>query len=261
MASLGEFVAGIAHEINNPLAFVISHLETARRNLELVAAEVEPRLSAGACEQWRRARERQKEMASGLERIRDLVVKLRTFSRIDDGSEVSRVGFRECIESVLTILGHRLQEKIEVVTRFDAPDQLDCHPGLLNQVLLNLIANAIDAMGDVGTLTLSTSLRGDDYVITVGDTGCGIPQHLSDRVYEPFFTTKPVGRGTGLGLTIAYAIVRKHGGSLELDSVEGLGTLATVRLPQGKSHGKRDANQLGRGTGRTGREGEGDASG
>ncbi|HVJ15535.1 MAG TPA: ATP-binding protein [Polyangiaceae bacterium] len=259
MASLGQFVAGIAHEINNPLAFVISHLDTVRRSLELVGAEVGNELSGDASEHWRRAQERQKEMAIGLERIRDLVIKLRTFSRMDDGSEVSRVSFREGIDSVLTILGHRLRNRIEVETHFGAPDQIECHAGLLNQALTNLIANAIDAMGERGTLTLTTAVQSGDYVITVGDTGCGIPQHLSDRVYEPFFTTKPVGRGTGLGLTIAYAIVRKHGGSLELDSAEGRGTVATIRLPQGNRHGQRDADGPGHGRRTSGREAEGDA--
>ncbi|HVJ16646.1 MAG TPA: ATP-binding protein [Polyangiaceae bacterium] len=109
-------------------------------------------------------------------------------------------------------------------------------------MLVNLIANAIDAMGEGGTLTLTTARQGDDFVITVGDTGCGIPHHLKERVFEPFFTTRPVGQGTGLGLAIAYALVRKHGGSLELDSVEGRGTVATIRLPQGDRDGKRDAS-------------------
>ncbi len=245
MASLGELVAGVAHEINNPLAFVISHLDTARRSLELVGGEVEARLSTQAAAHWRRALDRQKETTVGLERIRDLVVKLRTFSRIDEGDEPSRVSFRECAEAVLTILGHRLRGRIDVETHFEAADVLHCQPGLLNQVLTNLIANAIDAMGEQGTLTLSTSQQGRDYVITIGDTGRGVPQHLRERIFEPFFTTKPVGQGTGLGLTIAYAIVQKHGGTLELESVEGRGSLATIRLPQGNHDEYRDADERG----------------
>lgn len=250
MASLGELVAGVAHEINNPLAFVISHLDTARRSLERVGAEVEGRLSTEAAEHWRRALNRQGETAVGLERIRDLVVKLRTFSRIDDGDEPTRVSFRECVDSVLTILGHRLRGRIHVETRFEAGDTLRCRPGLLNQVLINLIANAVDAMGEQGTLTLSTARQGRDYVIMIGDTGRGVPQHLRERIFEPFFTTKPVGQGTGLGLTIAYAIVQKHGGALELDSVEGRGTVATIRLPQGNHDDQWDADE------RLGRRGE-----
>jgi two-component system NtrC family sensor kinase len=233
MASLGELVAGVAHEINNPLAFVISHLDTARRSLERVGAEVEGRLSTQAADDWRRALDRHRETAHGLERIRDLVVKLRTFSRIDDGDAPTRVSFRECVDSVLTILGYRLRGRIRVETHFEAGDSVQCRAGLLNQVLINLIANAIDAMDEEGTLTLSTSARDGDYVITIGDTGRGVPQHLRERIFEPFFTTKPVGQGTGLGLSIAYAIVQKHGGALEIESVEGRGTVATIRLPQG----------------------------
>jgi two-component system NtrC family sensor kinase len=112
---------------------------------------------------------------------------------------------------------------------------ISCHPGLLKQALVNLIINAIDAMGEAGTLTLSTTREGNDTLIRIGDTGRGIPPHLMQRVLEPFFTTKPAGQGTGLGLAIAYSLVRKHAGTLELESVEGRGTVATIRLPQGSS--------------------------
>jgi two-component system, NtrC family, sensor kinase len=243
MASLGEFVAGIAHEINNPLSFAISHLETARSSLQGVGRELEPALSARSAEMWRRAQDRLQEMTTGLERIRDLVIKLRTFSRMEDDSDgPGRVSLRGCMDSVLTILGHRLRDQIEIQTHFDAEDEIDFHPGLLNQVLMNLICNALDAMDGAGRLTLSTKANGSSYLITVEDTGRGIPQALRERVFEPFFTTKPVGAGTGLGLAIAYAIVRKEGGELELDSEEGRGTVATVRLPRRSNDGGLDGH-------------------
>jgi two-component system, NtrC family, sensor kinase len=112
------------------------------------------------------------------------------------------------------------------------PDALDCFPALLNQALLNLVSNALDALTDDGALTITTGQDGDAYSIAVMDTGTGIPAELRERVLEPFFTTKPVGQGTGLGLSITYSIVRKHGGTLELLGRDGGGTTAMIRLPQ-----------------------------
>jgi two-component system NtrC family sensor kinase len=230
MASLGELVAGVAHEINNPLSFATSHLDTARRLLEKLEPECRPALSAASKEGWQRADSRLKEMATGLERIGELVVKLRTFSRLDEG-EQKKVSMRECVESVLMILEHRTGDRIRVETRLGEPDQIECFPGLLNQALLNLIANAIDAIEGAGNVTVATGADGDDYAITVTDTGQGIPVELRERVLEPFFTTKPVGQGTGLGLSITYSIIRKHGGTLELSPRDGGGTVVSIRLP------------------------------
>jgi two-component system, NtrC family, sensor kinase len=230
MASLGELVAGIAHEINNPLAFVLSHLETARRSLTHVEEHVLVPFSDSARQSWDRANERLREMGPGLERIRELVVKLRAFSRLDEG-ERKRVSVRECVESVLTILGHRLRGGITVETRFGEPDQIDCYASLLNQAIMNLVANSIDAMNGSGTLRITTGADGDQYSIVVDDTGPGIPAHLRERVIEPFFTTKPVGEGTGLGLSITYSIVQKHGGTLEFRDAAGAGSSVSIRFP------------------------------
>ncbi len=230
MASLGELVAGVAHEINNPLAFVMSHLETTRKSLEQFRLDVPDPVSERAEEQWRRAHSRLAETELGLGRIRDLVLKLRTFSRLDEG-ERKPISIGECVDSVLTILGHRLKDRIDVDVVLQPPDIVDCFPSLLNQVLLNLVANSIDAIEGEGRITLSAGADGDDFVIRVADTGSGIPAEVRDRVLEPFFTTKPVGQGTGLGLSIAYSIMKKHGGSLELGDAPGGGTLATLRFP------------------------------
>jgi two-component system NtrC family sensor kinase len=226
MASLGELVAGVAHEINNPLAFVLSHLETVRKSLDQFRNDAAP---DRAEELWQRAQSRLAETEVGLVRIRDLVLKLRTFSRLDEG-ERKIVSFRECLDSVLTILGHRFKDRIEVVTELGEPDRLDCYPALLNQLLLNLVANSIDAIEGPGTITIRAGARAAHFVITVADTGPGIPVELRDRVLEPFFTTKPVGQGTGLGLSIAYSIIKKHEGSIELGEAPGGGALATIRL-------------------------------
>ncbi len=228
MASLGQLVAGVAHEINNPVAFIVSHLRTAVTSLGKVLESEQ--LSAPASEHLERARNRVQESEIGAERIRDLVVKLRTFSRLDEG-EQKDASVRECVGSVLTILGHRLKNRIEIETHFGYPDVVECFPALLNQAIMNLVSNAIDAIDGEGTISITTGADAESYVIAVADTGHGIPESLRQRVLEPFFTTKPIGQGTGLGLSITYSIAKRHGGTLELSAGEGGGTVATLRFP------------------------------
>jgi two-component system, NtrC family, sensor kinase len=230
IASLGELVAGIAHEINNPLSFAVGHLGTARRSLEKLGRRIRSESSQADLLHWERAEDRLQEMTVGLERIQELVLKLRIFSRLDQG-EQGRVSMRECVDSLLTILGHRLRGRIEVETRLGEPDQIECFPSLISQALMNLIANAIDAIDGHGRLTISTGADGDSYSIAITDTGPGIPEELRERVLEPFFTTKPVGAGTGLGLSITHSIVKRHHGTLELRTAEGGGTTAIIKIP------------------------------
>lgn len=231
MASLGELVAGVAHEINNPLAFALSHLETVSRSLDKLRGASEGDASGQASEHFRKAESRLAETALGLGRIRDLVLKLRTFSRLDEG-ERKLASIAECIASVLMILEHRTKDRISVVTELAPPELLDCYPALLNQVLLNLVANSIDAIEGQGTITITAGADGDDdYLIRVADNGSGIPPAVRERVLEPFFSTKPVGQGTGLGLSIAYSIVKKHDGTFTLRDAPGGGTEALIRLP------------------------------
>lgn len=230
MASLGELVAGVAHEINNPLAFVLSHIDTIKRSQESFVSELSAPVPPAAQPHLTRAQARLEEVGLGLGRIRDLVLKLRTFSRLDEG-ERKLASVRECLDSVLTILQHRTSDRIEVALTVSDPELLDCFPALLNQVLLNLVANAIDAIEGKGKISITAGAQGDRYVIAISDTGPGIPRELQDRVLEPFFTTKPVGQGTGLGLSIAYSIVQKHQGTLQIGDAPGGGALATIRLP------------------------------
>jgi two-component system NtrC family sensor kinase len=230
MASLGELVAGIAHEINNPLSFAVSHLDTAQRSLAHIEAELTRAWPESSAQHWSRARSRLHEMAVGLERIRELVIKLRTFSRLDEG-ERKRVNIRECIESVLMILKHRMKDRIVVVLSLGVPEELECYPGLLNQALLNLLANAIEAIAGQGTIEIVTGVDDGAYRIAITDSGPGIVPEYRQRVFEPFFTTKPVGQGTGLGLSITYSIVDKHRGTISIDCPEGGGTTVTIRLP------------------------------
>jgi two-component system NtrC family sensor kinase len=227
LASLGELVAGVAHEINNPLAFVISHLSTATTSVEkLVPSSTDPERAR----HWHRAQDRMMEMARGLDRIRELVLKLRTFSRLDEG-ERKVVSVSECVDSVLTILGHRLRERIEVETRLGEPEELDCYPSLLNQALMNLLSNAIDAIDGAGRISIEGGASGPHYLLRICDSGSGIPEELRERIFDPFFTTKAVGKGTGLGLSITYSIIKKHGGTLELRNGEAGGTVAEITLP------------------------------
>lgn len=229
MAALGELVAGVAHEINNPLAFVMSHLETVTRSLN----GCEPQATASpasATDSWNRAQTRLTEMRHGLARIRDLVVKLRTFSRLDEG-ERKQINVRESIESVLTIVQHRMTDRIELELHVEAPEVIDCSAGLLNQALMNLLTNAIDAIPERGQIVVRAGAEGDTYVLSVSDTGEGIPPEIKERVVEPFFTTKPVGKGTGLGLSIAHSVVKQHGGRLELNDRLGGGTEAVLKIP------------------------------
>ncbi|MGC4089626.1 MAG: response regulator [Polyangiaceae bacterium] len=230
MASLGELVAGVAHEINNPLAFSLSHLETALRSLVEAEGALLPDAPPDLRNGWQRAQSRLSEMKIGMERIRHLVIKLRTFSRLDEGERKS-VSVRESVDSLLTLLGHRLRERIAVETSFAEPDLVDCYPSLLNQALLNLVSNAIDAIDGDGNIRIESGREQASYRISVRDSGRGVPSELRERIFEPFFTTKPIGQGTGLGLPIAYSIVKKHGGSLELIDADGGGTEAVIRIP------------------------------
>ncbi len=231
MASLGELVAGIAHEINNPLAFCLSHLDTAQRCLNTVEQRSEPQfLDGGARQQWERARTRLHEMHAGLARINDLVLRLRAFSRLDEGGR-QRLNVKECTDSVLTILHHRMEGRIKMTVRLEEPGTIECHPGLFSQALMNLVSNAIDAIDGEGAITIEAGGVGDLFRVAVADTGSGIRPELRERIFEPFFTTKPVGKGTGLGLSIAYSIVEKHGGRLEIENVESGGTRILMDVP------------------------------
>ena len=230
MASLGELVAGVAHEINNPLAFALGHVGTIERSLAQIQELWTPDLAAPVAAPWQRAVSRLTELQLGLVRIQELVSKLRTFSRLDEG-ERKLINVRESVEAVLTILQHRLGERIEVTTDFSAPDVLECYASLFNQAAMNLLSNAIDAIEDQGRITITTGESGGWFELVVADTGRGVPEAVRERVFEPFFTTKGVGAGMGLGLSITYSIAKAHGGDVELRPREGGGTLAVLRLP------------------------------
>jgi two-component system NtrC family sensor kinase len=230
MASLGELVAGIAHEINNPVAYVKGHADTVARLLDQVMADADVQMPPPAMARIEKARNRTGDIADGLERVRQLVLKLRTFSRLDEG-EFKTCDMRENIEAVIAILHHRLQDGITLSTDFCDNNSLSCYPAPLNQVVMNLLSNAMDAVDGHGAVAIETRREGGSFKILVADNGPGVDTAIADRIYEPFFTTKPVGVGVGLGLSISYRIVQSHRGSIEVRNRQDGGAQFTVSIP------------------------------
>ncbi len=227
MASLGELVAGIAHEINNPLYFAMINQESLQTLLDEVA---EGTGDMARRENLAKARNRLASMQTGLDRIKDIVANLRTFSRLDEG-EWAEGNINEGIDSVLMLLEHKFKGRISINKDYCADACLYCAPSIVNQVVMNLVSNAIDAIEGEGTIFIHTAKDGRTFRFSISDTGSGIAPEILDRIFEPFFTTKPVGSGTGLGLAISYGIVQAHHGTIDVDSAPGIGTTFTVRLP------------------------------
>ncbi len=254
LAGLGRLAAGMAHEINNPLAYVTNNLTVLRRDMEDVLAllgryrqglaglqRVEPELAAEVAR-----REQEIDLAyfqahfgrmcertlEGLQRVRDIVMNLRDFARLDE-AEFKEVHLNAALQVTLEILGPEIRKKqIQVQTMLaDDPTVLG-HAGKLNQVFFHLLGNAVQACEVGGRIAVRTQLvAGKEVVVEIEDNGCGIkPDHLP-HLFEPFFTTKPVGQGTGLGLSVSFGVVSDHGGSIEVESEVGRGSLFRVRLP------------------------------
>jgi two-component system, NtrC family, sensor kinase len=230
MASLGQLVAGIAHEINNPLAFVLNNLFLVESGLDALTGEMEAHLSPLSFAKLRKARTRLGEMREGLDRVKELVLDLRTFSRLDE-REFKTTDVVETIDGVLLLLKHKMNGRIRVEKHYSSARTLYCYVGRLHQVLLNLIANAVDAIEGEGMITITTSQTPQLFLISVRDDGAGIPESIRGKIFDPFFTTKPIGQGTGLGLSISYGIVQDHRGSIEVQSEMGVGTEFIVKIP------------------------------
>jgi two-component system NtrC family sensor kinase len=230
MASLGELVAGIAHEVNNPLAFSMSHLGTIAAALDVIVAEADDSLSKLGAAKLAKARQRAGDVLEGLKRVQELMTKLRTFSRLDEGT-FKFADIDECIESTLPLIRHRLSDDIEIATNYAADNRLYCAPGLINQVVLNLLTNAVDAIGERGRIEVTTHREDGAFCVSVADSGPGVPEALLHRVFDPFFTTKDVGKGTGMGLAISYKIVERHRGRIEICQSELGGAKFVLRIP------------------------------
>jgi signal transduction histidine kinase len=245
MSSLGQLVAGIAHEINNPMNFVQGNLEFLEDYVDtLLRALSAYEEAAGATAERSPSPDADRSLGQirgdigsvlagireGVERTTRIVSDLRTFSRLDR-AEMMSIDVKESIESTLNLLRYRIRG-IEVVREYGDTPLLSCLSGQLNQVFMNLLTNAIDAIGTSGRITVRTRLEDAGRLrIEVEDNGSGIPQDVLDRIFDPFFTTKDVGKGSGLGLSISHEIVERHGGTIEVSSSEGVGTRFSVTLP------------------------------
>ena len=229
MASLGRLAAGLTHEIHTPLGALISNLDLLRRTLERLGA-------ADADEATRRQVEASGQLLDlqqlAADRIHGIVKSLRLFAHLDRAEEED-YDVHEGIEASLALLRHRTKDGIDVVRAFGKLPRIRCRPDALNQVFMNLLQNAVDAIEGRGRLSITTRVQGDEVELEFRDTGRGIdPEHLG-RLFEPGFTTKPRGVGTGLGLAIAYRTIAAHSGTISVDSRPGQGTAFTVRLPIG----------------------------
>lgn len=265
MSALGQMVAGIAHEINNPVSFIygnLSHINQYTHDL-LRLLQLYHRYFPNPPTEIQTERETidleflQKDaimvlqsMNIGTERIRDIVLSLRNFSRLDE-SEFKAVDIHEGIDNTLMILQHRLKAtdkspEIQVIRDYSNLCNVECNAGQVNQVFMNILVNAIDALGEFNAkrtyqeiqdnpsrITIRTSVVGSQWVkIAIADNGSGIPESIQKQIFNPFFTTKPVGKGTGMGMAISYQIItEKHRGKLEFFSTPGEGTEFVVQIP------------------------------
>jgi two-component system NtrC family sensor kinase len=166
----------------------------------------------------------------GTERVKKIVQDLRIFSRMDH-AELQNADLNEEIERALTLMEPRFRNEIEVEREFGELPRMRCYAGQLNQVILNLLMNACDALGERGTIRIRTRRRGEGVRLEFSDDGPGIPPESLSRIFDPFYTTKPVGAGTGLGLSLSHSIIERHGGRLAVDSEVGVGTTFAIDLP------------------------------
>jgi len=228
LAAVGELAAGIAHEINNPLAFVRSNLS----QLEERWKQLRPAESLGEeLELVKDVDDLIEESIEGVDRAAETVRSVRSFAHA--GSAVREAtDLRPLLEDVLHVASGQLRNRVNVIRELDEDlPSVSCAPQQMRQVFLNLVVNASQAVEDGGTVLVAARAERDAVIVSVADDGCGIPEELVDRIFDPFFTTKPVGEGTGLGLGIAHQIVAAHGGSIEVESQEREGTVFRVRLP------------------------------
>ncbi len=251
MVSLGQLTAGIAHEINNPINFVLNGIMPLEANIadlfELVGLYIK-NLESPSPDLVDIIKELKEEIEYeelkpeilglcnsikiGAKRTSEIVNGLRTFSRTDE-HEKKLTDIHEGLDSTLAILSAKLKGRVEVVKEYASLPHIDCFPGQLNQVFMNIISNANQAIGDAtGTITITTKKVDDDTIsIGIKDDGPGMSDEIKEKIFEPFFTTKDVGEGTGLGMSITFGIIQKHNGSIDIDTKLGVGTEFLITIP------------------------------
>ena len=255
MASLGQLTAGIAHEINNPINFISSGMVSLKMSIEAMReiAEEYTRIDDGddaedVLESIKDLKEEHEydeivdelddlinDINYGVTRTIEIVKGLRVFSRLDE-EEAKNANVNENIDATLTLLRNKTKGKIEITKHYDdSMHDIECYPGQLNQVFMNILNNAVQAMPEEkkdAEITIYTEEADNEVYVRIKDNGVGIPEELKNRIWEPFFTTKEVGVGTGLGMSITYGIIEKHGGKIELASEVGKGTEFVITLPK-----------------------------
>lgn len=264
MASIGQLAAGVAHEINNPIGYISSNLNTLQSYVDdllqlLGLYESASPLIQGTPEISKpieEARDRvdisylkedlrslMEESQEGVSRVRQIVQDLKEFSHVDQ-AEWQWADLHAGLDTTLNIVNNELKYRADVVKHYGDLPMIECMPTQLNQVFMNILVNAAHALEDRGTITIRSGMDGADWVwVEISDTGKGIPQECLARLFEPFFTTKPVGQGTGLGLALSYGIVEKHGGRIDVSSTVGEGSSFLIRLPVSQSSEEADGEQ------------------
>jgi signal transduction histidine kinase len=249
MASIGQLAAGVAHEINNPIAYVHSNVGMLEEYLQQLRQmhqawiEQEPHLPPDAQARLQRVRQEidydyilsdldglMAESKDGLERVKKIVQNLKDFSRVDSG-EWETVDVTRGLQSTLSLVRHEMRDRIDVVCELAELPEVECMLSQLNQVFMNLLVNAAHAISGKGTITIRTGVQDQEVWLQFSDTGQGIAPEVLPRIFDAFFTTKPVGVGTGLGLSLAYSTVHRHHGRIAVQSTIGQGTTFTIHLP------------------------------
>ena len=252
LASIGQLAAGVAHEINNPIGYIFSNFGTLEKYLadlfEMLTAyeAAESGIADNATRQQLKAlRERvelgflkedipalMRESREGIVRVRKIVQDLKDFSHVDATLEWQFAELVRCIDSTVNVVNNEIKYKADVVREYVAVPDVECHASEINQVIMNLLVNAAQAIGpERGTITIRNGTDGTLVWFEISDNGCGIEKASMARIFDPFYTTKPVGKGTGLGLSISYGIVHKHHGRIQVHSEVGKGTTFRVELP------------------------------
>lgn len=245
MAAIGQLAAGVAHEINNPIGFVYSNITSLAGYVNDLLRLIRTYEAAGI-ETPEIARLRRDidmeflaedilsliaESQDGIDRVKRIVQSLKDFSRSDDGEEFRLADIHRCIDSTINVVNNEIKYKAEIVKDYGDLPEVECLPSQINQVIMNLLVNAAQAIEERGEIHIRTRVEDDGVRIDVRDTGCGIPPDVAHRIFDPFFTTKPVGKGTGLGLSLSYRIVSNHQGWITAEPAQPHGTVFSIWLP------------------------------
>ena len=249
MRSLGELVAGVAHELNNPINFIYGnmfHLNDYSENLIKIISmyeEIEQTSENGKFKEIKNLKkeidydflkddikEIIKSCSEGSERSKQIILELKNFSRLDQG-DIKEINVNESIDSTLNILMNKYRDKVVIYKEYSDLPMLNCYAGQLNQVFMNILDNAVQAIHGKGDVYIKTYSENNNIVIEFKDTGEGIEQEILPKIFDPFFTTKPVGTGSGMGLSISYKIIKTHNGTIDIKSEKGKGTTFTLKIP------------------------------